>query len=89
MKAAGSPGLQALLVRPDEPGPHPLAIITHGTTQSLQQRLARLPRFQLPQALEFARRGWTAVIVMRRNNGESGGTFKEYVWVCDKDGYLA
>ncbi len=89
MKAAGSRGLQALLVRPDEPGPHPLAIITHGTTQSLQQRLARLPRFQLPQALEFARRGWSAVIVMRRNNGESGGAFKEYVWVCDKDGYLA
>lgn len=89
MKAAGPRGLQALLVRPDEPGPHPLAIITHGTNQSRQARLARSPLFQLPQAMEFARRRWAAAIVMRRNNGDSGGSFKEYVWVCDKDGYLA
>lgn len=89
MKAAGPRGLQALLVRPDEPGPHPLAIITHGTTSSREVRLARSPLFQLPEAMEFARRGWTAVIVMRRNNGESGGAFREYVWVCDEDGYLA
>jgi dienelactone hydrolase len=89
MKAAGPRGLQALLVRPDEPGPHPLAIITHGTTSHLKTRLARSPLFQLPEAMEFARRGWTTVIVMRRNNGESGGAFKEYVSVCDKNGYVA
>jgi dienelactone hydrolase len=89
MKAAGPRGLQALLVRPDEPGPHPLAIITHGTNPSLQARLARSPLFQLAEAMEFARRGWTAVIVMRRGNGESGGFFSENVWVCDKRAYLA
>lgn len=89
MKAAGSRGLQALLVRPDEPGPHPLAIITHGTNNSAKVRLARSPRFQLPIAMEFARRGWTAVIVMRRNNGDSGGRFAEFPGICDREGYVA
>jgi dienelactone hydrolase len=70
-------GLQALLVRPDDRVAHPLAIITHGSHDSAQVRRAMSPQYQLPVAMEFARRGWTAVIVMRRGYGGSDGRFEE------------
>jgi dienelactone hydrolase len=87
MESAGPRGLQALLVRADEPGPHPLAIITHGTNYSEQVRRQRSPHSQLPLAMEFARRGWTAVIVLRRGNGDSGGEFQEGVGICQRQTY--
>jgi hypothetical protein len=31
MPEAGSMGLEAFMVRPDDSGPHPLALITHGS----------------------------------------------------------
>lgn len=87
MESAGPRGLQAMLVRPDEPGRHPLAIITHGTNYSEQVRRQRSPGFQLPMALEFARRGWTAVIVIRRGNGDSDGKFQEGLGICERQTY--
>lgn len=87
--SAGPRGLQALLVRPDQPGAYPLAIITHGSNASPQARQALLPRYYLPVAMEFARRGWTAVIVMRRGYGDSGGRFTEWPPPCDSRRYVA
>jgi dienelactone hydrolase len=43
----------------------------------------------LPQALEFARRGWTAVILMRRGYGSSGGGWAEDYGSCDDPNYIA
>jgi dienelactone hydrolase len=40
------------------------------------------PEEMLPQAREFARRGWTTVIVMRRGYGDSGGDFAEGAHNC-------
>jgi dienelactone hydrolase len=88
-------GLQALLVRPDDRVAHPLAIITHGYHHSAQVRRAISPQYQLPVAMEFARRGFTAVIVMRRGYGGSDGRFAEaYPFaerrpVCDLSSYVA
>jgi dienelactone hydrolase len=79
---AGEQGLEALMVRPDEPGPHPLALINHGSPRVAAERGKMRPASFLPQAREFARRGWTTVIVMRRGFGNSGGDFAEDAHPC-------
>ncbi len=83
---AGSKGLSAVMVRPSEPGPHPLAVITHGTPR-FSEVSGMTPLTMLPQAMEFARRGWSAVVVMRRGYGDSGGRFVEYSPSCASPDY--
>ncbi|MFY9977319.1 MAG: CocE/NonD family hydrolase [Candidatus Sulfotelmatobacter sp.] len=82
---AGDRGLEALMVRPDEPGPHPLALINHGAPRVIADHQKMRPQGMLPQAREFARRGWTAVIVMRRGYGDSGGDFAEDARPCSRN----
>jgi dienelactone hydrolase len=72
--AAAEPGgLDALLVYVDLPGKHPLVVLTHGSARSPQDHALVTPWQQLPQALWFARRGWIALVVVRRGYGSSGG----------------
>jgi dienelactone hydrolase len=82
---AGKKGLEALMVRPSEPGPHPLALINHGTPRAGTDRRKMRPSDMLPQAREFARRGWTTVVVMRRGYGDSGGDFAEDAHACGRN----
>jgi dienelactone hydrolase len=81
---AGKQGLEAFMVRPHEPGPHPLALINHGSPRAGSDRRKMTPQEMLPQAREFARRGWTTVIVMRRGYGNSGGNFAEDSRACGR-----
>jgi len=85
----GGGSLEALLVRPNEPGRYPLALITHGSPRSAADRPAMSPLAMLPQALEFARRGWAAVILMRRGYGDSGGGRAEDYRSCADPDYVA
>jgi dienelactone hydrolase len=66
-------GLTALLVYADLPGKHPLVVITHGTSRELEPRNNITPWLFLPQARWFARRGFVALVVIRRGYGSSGG----------------
>jgi dienelactone hydrolase len=66
-------GLDALLVYADLPGKHPLVVITHGTSPKAEERAEVNGWQMLPQALWFARRGWIALVVVRRGYGASGG----------------
>lgn len=66
-------GLDALEVRADLPGRHPLALLTHGTAIDPAERAQVTPWRFLPQALWFARRGYVALVVVRRGYGHSGG----------------
>jgi dienelactone hydrolase len=75
-------GLEAVMVRPDDKAPHPLALITHGTWGGPVERSQSTPLRFIPQAREFARRGWTVVIVMRRGFGDSGGIYMEEAEEC-------
>jgi dienelactone hydrolase len=68
-----SPGLDGLLVYADLPGKHPLVVITHGSSRDKEQHAEVTVWQQLPQALWFARRGWVALVVVRRGYGRSGG----------------
>jgi dienelactone hydrolase len=81
---AGKKGLEAIMVRPNEPGPHPLALVNHGAPRAGSDRQKMSPWDMLPQAKEFARRGWTAVVVMRRGYGDSGGDFAEDAHACSR-----
>jgi dienelactone hydrolase len=81
-KAAGKKGLEAVMVRPNDSAPHPLAVLTHGTPRESSDRPGMSPWQMIPQAREFARRGWTTVIVLRRGYGDSGGGFEEDAKAC-------
>jgi hypothetical protein len=63
-------GLDALMVYVDLPGKHPLVVITHGSARKTEDHALVTPWQELPQALWFARRGWVALVVVRRGYGE-------------------
>jgi dienelactone hydrolase len=71
---AGPSGLDGLLVYVDLPGKHPLVVLTHGSARNVQDHALVSPWQQLPQALWFARRGWVALVVVRRGYGSSPGS---------------
>ena len=68
------PGLEALIVRPAGTGRYPLALLSHGSPRTPADRPNMTPLSMLPQAIEFARRGWAAVVIMRRGYGGSSGS---------------
>jgi dienelactone hydrolase len=82
--SSGKKGLEAVMVRPGDSVPHPLALMTHGTPREAQDRAGMTPLRWIPQAREFARRGWTTVIVMRRGFGDSGGGYNEDAGGCTR-----
>jgi dienelactone hydrolase len=66
-------GLDAVEVRADLPGRHPLVVLTHGTSDQEEERARVTPWSQMGQAMWFARRGYVAIVVARRGYGRSGG----------------
>ena len=82
--------LEAMVVRPRDEAPHPLALINHGMTSEPDERHAMSPYDMAEQAEQFALRGWTAVIPMRRDYGKSGGEFAEDLTgqYCGSLGYI-
>jgi dienelactone hydrolase len=66
-------GLDVLEVYISTPGKHPLALLTHGTAALPEDRLQVTPWAQLSQAIWFARRGYVALVIVRRGYGNSGG----------------
>ena len=69
--------LDALLVRPATRDPLPLAVITHGTPREAADRRKMQIEGFARVARDFARRGWVAVVVMRRGHGASEGEYEE------------
>lgn len=84
---AGPEGLDALLVYAELPSPHPLVVMTHGTSREPEQRREVTPWSQLPQALWFARRGWLVLVVVRRGYGASGGKPDFFGHPCPQTDY--
>jgi dienelactone hydrolase len=87
MKEAGRKGLEAVMVRPNDAARHPLALLNHGAPRESSDRPGMTPWSLLPQAREFARRGWTTVVVMRRGYGDSGGGSNEDAGACGNPDY--
>jgi dienelactone hydrolase len=66
-------GLDVLEVYCVLPGKHPLAVLTHGSSNDPAERAHVTPWAQMRQAQWFARRGYFAMVVVRSGYGRSGG----------------
>jgi dienelactone hydrolase len=88
MAGAGPRGLEGLLVRPNEAGKFPLVLLNHGAPRDPKDRPGMTPLTYAPHALEFARRGFAALVVMRRGYGDSGSTYAESNGPCDNPDYV-
>ncbi len=74
MPAPGAPfGLDVLKVEVSRPGRHPLALLTHGTSEDRTERAQVTPWSFLPQAIWFARRGYVVLVIVRKGYGISSG----------------
>jgi dienelactone hydrolase len=88
--AAGPRGLEAMLLRPAGTRRYPLALISHGAPRDASTRSTMSPYGSYREALEFARRGFAALVVMRRGFGTSGGDYAENSGPCgDRDYSIA
>jgi dienelactone hydrolase len=88
MPAAGPNGLEALLIRPSGPQRYPLALISHGASSDAAERQEMSPYGFYRQAIEFARRGFAALVLMRRGYGSSPGNYAEGHSCCELATYL-
>jgi dienelactone hydrolase len=79
--------LEAIVLRPDDGLPHPLAVLNHGSPRSADARPAMSPYGMWAQAVAFARRGWVAVAFMRRGYGRSEGGWVENYGSCANPDY--
>jgi dienelactone hydrolase len=70
---ANPPGLDVLEIYFNLPGKHPLAVLTHGTSDDPLVRAHQTPWAQQSQAQWFARRGYVVIVVIRQGYGKSGG----------------
>lgn len=81
--------LEAVVVRPDDGEPHPLALISHGSPRKPEDRAKLSPYRLWAQAVAFARRGWTVVSFLRRGYGRSGGGWAEAYGSCARPDYTS
>ena len=75
--------LEAQILTPPGAGPFPLAVVTHGSPRRASSRRKMTTHQYVPRAMEFARRGYVAAIVMRRGYGRSEGHWYEEYGECD------
>ena len=87
-RGGASVELEAMVVRPDDALPHPLAVLNHGSPRSPDDRPTMTPYSLWAQAVAFARRGWVAVAFMRRGYGRSGGEWAETYGSCSNPDYV-
>jgi dienelactone hydrolase len=82
--------LEAVAVLPPGEGPFPLAIVAHGTPRGGLPAYATVsPMTFVPQLEEFARRGYAAVVALRRGFGQSSGPAIEFTPGCDASDHVA
>jgi dienelactone hydrolase len=79
--------LEGLLTRPDGPGRFPVAIISHGAPRLSSDIPLSSPERFSAVAIDFARRGWAAAVILRRGYGRSGGTVAEDSGPCGNRDY--
>jgi dienelactone hydrolase len=79
-------GIDVLQVEVERPGRHPLAILTHGTSNDPVERATVTPWAFLPQAIWFARRGYVVLVVVRKGYGRSSGEMDSKHGGCQRGG---
>jgi dienelactone hydrolase len=80
--------MRAVIVRPQGPGPFPLMVMNHGSTQSAERRMAMaLPDYGA-LARYFVRRGYAVALPQRPGHGSTGGRYLEDQNGCDDADFL-
>jgi len=75
--------MRTTLFRPPGPGPFPLVVINHGTTQNAERRrMLKAPDFDA-MAQWFVRRGFAVAVPQRPGHGATGGEYREDQGGCD------
>ena len=75
--------MRTTLFRPAGPGPFPLVVVNHGTTQNAERRrLLAAPDFDA-MAQWFVRRGFAVAVPQRPGHGATGGEYREDQGGCD------
>jgi dienelactone hydrolase len=75
--------MRTALFRPPGPGPYPLVVINHGTTQNAERRrMLKAPDFE-SMAGWFVRHGFAVAVPQRPGHGETGGEYREDQGGCD------
>ncbi|MBV9462233.1 MAG: alpha/beta hydrolase [Bradyrhizobium sp.] len=87
MAAAGPRGLEAFLMRPRAPRKYPLALISHGTPRDHGNRAGMTAEGYRGLAVEFAKRGFAALVVLRRGYGTSPGGKVDSYGTCANPDY--
>ena len=76
--------MRALVLRPQGPGPFPLAVINHGSVESAELRM----KFTQPAfdgaANWFVRRGYAVALPLRPGHGATGGAYLESAGPCER-----
>jgi dienelactone hydrolase len=76
--------MRTTVFRPPGPGPFPLVVINHGTTQNAERRrLLAAPDFDSP-AQWFVRHGFAVAVPQRPGHGATGGDYREDQGGCDE-----
>ncbi len=88
MAAAGPRGLEAVLIRPAGTQRYPLALISHGAPRDHAARKGMTANSSYARAVEFARRGFASLVVMRRGYGNSDGDYAENSGPCGRRDYM-
>lgn len=88
MAEAGPQGLEAFLVRPVGTKRYPLALLSHGSPRKFEDRATMSAHRHYAIALEYARRGFAALVVMRRGYGTSPGGRVDSLGGCARAAYL-
>jgi len=80
--------MRTSVFRPPGPGPFPLAVINHGSTQSESQR-ARQAAPEFPELTPwFLARGYVVAVPQRPGHGTTGGPYIEDQNGCENADYL-
>jgi dienelactone hydrolase len=79
--------MHAFVLRPRGPGPFPLAVINHGSSQSSFQRADFKPSNYRHVAQWFIDRGFAVVLPIRPGHGETGGPYFEDQGRCESADY--
>jgi len=76
--------MRTTIFRPPGPGPFPLVVINHGTTQNAERRrVLKAPDFA-SMAQWFVRHGFAVAVPQRPGHGETGGEYREDQGGCDE-----
>ena len=79
--------LRTRVLRPQGPGPFPLAVISHGSPANPAQRSnMEIPTFA-PASSWLLQRGYMVVLPLRRGYGETGGQWLESYGSCGNPDY--